>query len=76
MKTIYNRLHPRIMASINADKQKHPYTTRALKLKLKCTDDWDNLSISDIRAVLIHSNMSLIDVKLEDLLWGDRFLTE
>ena len=74
MKTIYNRLKPDILASINADKQAYPYTTRALVLKLKSTDNWDDLTINDIRAVVIHSHISIVDIKQEDLLWGDNFL--
>ena len=75
MKTIYNRLTPDILASINADKQTYPYTTRALILKLRSTDNWDDLTISDIRAVVIHSHISIVDIQQEDLLWGDKFLT-
>ena len=74
MKTIYNRLTPDILASINADKQTYPYTTRALILKLRSTDNWDALTISDIRAVVIHSHISIVDIQQEDLLWGDKFL--
>jgi len=75
MKTIYNRLKPDILASINKDKQKYPYTTKALVLKLKSTEYWDDLTISDIRAVLIHSHISIVDVQ-QDILWGEKFLTE
>ena len=75
MKTIYNRLKPDIMASINADEQEYPYTTRRLIKKLKSTDYWDDLTISDIRAVVIHSHISIVDIQQEDILWGDKFLT-
>ena len=74
MKTIYNRLKPDILASINKDEQKYPYTTKALKLKLKSTEYWDDLTVSDIRAVLIHSHVSIIDIQ-QDILWGEKFLT-
>ena len=74
MKTIYNRLKPDVLASINKDKQKYPYTTKALVLKLKSTEYWDDLTISDIRAVLIHSHVSIIDIQQEDILWGGKFL--
>ena len=75
MKTIYEQLKPDVLASINKDKQKYPYTTRALVLKLKSTEYWDDLTISDIRAVLIHSHISIVDIQQEDILWGDKFLT-
>ena len=76
MKTIYDRLKPNVLASIKKDKQKYPYTTRALVLKLKSTEYWDDLTISDIRAVLIHSHISIIDIQQEDILWGGKFLTD
>jgi len=76
MKTIYDRLKPNVLASIKKDKQKYPYTTRALVLKLKSTEYWDDLSIGDIRAVLIHSHISIIDIQQEDILWGGKFLTD
>ena len=75
MKTIYEKLHPEILASINADEQKYPYTTRALKLKLKSTDWWSDLSVSDVQGILNHSHIKLIELDNFDLLWGDKFLT-
>ena len=74
MKTIYDRLKPDILASINKDKQEYPYTTKALKEKLKKTISWDELTIGDIRSVVIHSHIKIIDIQQEDLLWGDKFL--
>tara|TARA_R100001463_G_scaffold102135_1_gene156559 strand:+ start:187 stop:423 length:237 start_codon:yes stop_codon:yes gene_type:complete len=76
MKTIYERLQPDILASINKDKQEYPHTTRALVLKLKSINDWDDLSIRDIRAVVIHSHISIVDIQQENILWGDKFLIE
>ena len=75
MKTIYEKLHPEILASINADEQRFPYTTRALKLKLKSTDHWSDLSVSDVQSILNHSHIKLIEIDHFDLLWGDKFLT-
>jgi predicted metal-dependent RNase len=75
MKTIYDRLNPDILASINADEQQFPYTTKALKEKLKNTISWDELTVGDIRTVVIHSHIKIIDIQQEDLLWGDKFLT-
>ena len=75
MRTIYERLNPDILASINANEQEYPYTTKALKEKLKNSISWDQLTVGDIRSVVIHSHVSIIDIKQEDLLWGDKFLT-
>ena len=74
MKNLYNRLKPSILASINKDEQKYPYTTKALKKKLKSTDYWDDLTVSDIRAVVIHSHISIVEIDQADILWGDKFL--
>ena len=75
MKNLYNRLKPDILASINKDVQEYPYTTKALKEKLKKTISWDELTISDIRSVIIHSHVSIVDINHMDLMWGDKFLT-
>ena len=74
MKTIYNRLKPDILASINKDKQEYPYSTRALKGRLKKVISWDQLTISDIRTVIIHSHLDILDISHMDLIWGDKFL--
>ena len=74
MKNLYNRLKPDILASINSNEQEYPYTTRALKKKLKNSISWDELTISDIRTVVIHSHISIVDINHMDLMWGDKFL--
>ena len=76
MKTIYDRLNPDILASINADEQQFPYTTRALKEKLKNSISWEQLSISDVRSVAIHSHIKIVDIDVMDFMWGDKFLVE
>ncbi len=76
MKTIYDRLKPDILASIKADEQRYPFTTKALKIKLKSSDDWSQLSVGDVQSIITHSHVSLVDVCQTDLLWGDKFLVE
>jgi transposase len=75
MKTVYERLNPDILASINNDEQRYPYTTKALKIKLKNSICWDELSISDIKSIITHSHVKIIDVDQIDFMWGDKFLT-
>ena len=75
MKTIYDRLNPDILASINADEQQYPCTTRALKIKLKASIDWDQLSISDIKSIITHSHSKFVELNYIDFMWGDKFLT-
>ena len=74
MKTIYDRLKPDILASINKDKQKYPFTTRALKMKLKSSYDWSELSIGNVHSIINHSHITLIDICQTDLLFGESFL--
>ena len=74
MKSIYNRLKPDVLASINKDQQRYPYTTRALKIKLQSSYDWSELSVGNVQSIISHSHVSLIDVQQEDLLFGDSLL--
>ena len=74
MKNLYNRLKPEILASINADEQQFPYTTKALKEKLKNSICWEQLSIGDIRSIVIHSHHKIIEIDHFDFMFGDKFL--
>ena len=76
MKTIYDRLKPDILASINADEQRFPYTTKALKKKLKNSICWDELSVSDVRSIVIHSHVKIVNIDALDFIWGDKFLID
>ena len=75
MKNIYDRLNPDILASINADEQRYPYTTKALKFKLRASEDWSQLSISDVQTIITHSHSKFVDLNYMDIMWGDKFLT-
>ena len=74
MKNLYDRLNPDILASINADEQQFPYTTKALKKKLKNSICWNQLSVSDVRSIVIHSHIKIINIEAIDFIWGDKFL--
>ena len=76
MINLYNRLKPDVLASINKDQQRYPYTTRSLKIKLQSSYDWSELSVGNVQSIFSHSHVSLIDVKQEDLLFGDSFLVK
>ena len=73
MKNLYNRLKPEILVSINNDNQKYPFTTRALKMKLKSSYDWSELSIGNVQSIITHSHVSLLDGCQTDLLFGETF---
>ena len=74
MKTIYERLTPDILESINRDEWKYPYTTKALKKKLKSSVSWDDLTVGDVRSIVLHSHVKVINVEAIDFIWGDKFL--
>ena len=76
MKSLYDRLNPDIMASINADEQQFPYTTIALKKKLKNSISWDQLSVGDVRSIVIHSHVKIVNIEAIDFIWGDKFLID
>ena len=77
MKTVYDRLKPDILASIKADQKTYPYTTKALIKELKGCINWSQLSINAVSSIIIHSHVKIFDsVAVQDLLWGDKFLTE
>ena len=76
MKNLYNRLNPDVLASINKDQQRYPYTTRSLKINLQSSYDWSELSVGNVQSIISHSHVSLIDVQQEDLLFGDSFLVK
>ena len=76
MKNLYDRLKPDVLASINKDQQRYPYTTRSLKIKLQSSYDWSELSVGNVQSIISHSHVSLIDVQQEDLLFGDSFLVK
>ncbi len=76
MKNIYDRLKPDILASINADEQRYPYTTKALKFKLRSSECWSQLSVSDVQTIVTHSHDKFVDLNYIDFMWGDKFLTD
>ena len=76
MKNLYKRLKPDVLASINKDQQRYPYTTRSLKIKLQSSYDWSELSVGNVQSIISHAHVSLIDVSHTDLLFGDSFLVK
>ena len=74
MKTIYDRLQPDILASINKDKERYPASTGYLIQTLKMCKYWTDLTMQDIHSVINHSHVSLLEISQQDLLWGDKFL--
>ena len=74
MKTIYDRLDLDILESINSDKERYPYTTKALIDKLNIAIDWSELTVSDVQSIINHSHESFLTLSYQDIIWGDKFL--
>ena len=54
MKTIYEKLNPDILASINKDAEKYPHTHRSIIKALKEAHDWTQLMMMDIQTIINH----------------------
>ena len=76
MKTIYNKLDPKILASINKDAEKYPHTHRSIIKALKEAHDWTQLMMMDIQTIINHSHYSFYEISMKDLMFGEKFLTE
>tara|TARA_R110000824_G_scaffold279525_1_gene467726 strand:+ start:394 stop:627 length:234 start_codon:yes stop_codon:yes gene_type:complete len=74
MKNIYDKLNPDILASIKADQETYPYTTKELITKLKASIDWSELSVSNVQSIINHSHESFFGLSYQDIIWGDKFL--
>ena len=76
MKTIYNKLYPNILASINKDKERYPHTHRSIIIALKEAHDWTQLMMMDIQTIINHSHYSFWEISMRDVMYGDKFLIE
>ena len=74
MKNIYERLNPKIKASIKEDLEKYPASTGALIESLQKYTFWSDLRMQDVSTIINHSHLSLIELSQKDIIWGDRFL--
>ena len=76
MKTIYNKLDPAILASINKDAKKYPHTHRSIIKALKEAHDWTQLMMMDIQTIINHSHYSFWEISMKDVMYGEKFLIE
>ena len=75
MKTIYDRLNPEIKASIKEDLDKYPASTGALIVNLQKAIFWSELTMGNISTIITHSHYSFLTLSHQDIIWGDKFLT-
>ena len=60
--------------SIKKDIKIYPHSTKAL---IKSTQDaitWSDLKMVDIQSIINHSHLSFIQISMQDIMWGDKFL--
>jgi len=76
MKTIYNKLDPNILASINKDKERYPHTHRSIIIALKEAHDWTQLMMMDVQTIINHSHYSFWEISMKDVMYGEKFLIE
>jgi len=74
MKNIYDRLNPKIKASIKKDIKIYPYSTKALIERTQDATFWSDLRMVDIQSLINHSHLSCIQLSMQDIMWGDKFL--
>ena len=76
MKTIYDKLDPKIKESIKEDLEKYPASTGALVASLQRYTFWSELRMQDVSTIINHSHLSLIELSQKDIIWGDRSLID
>ena len=74
MKNIYNKLKPEIRKSIKKDLELFPVTTDRLIDSLKLHSFWSELTVDEVRTIINHSHLSFVEISMNDVLWGDKFL--
>tara|TARA_Y100001963_G_scaffold97484_1_gene134128 strand:+ start:172 stop:402 length:231 start_codon:yes stop_codon:yes gene_type:complete len=76
MKNIYQRLKPKIKASIKKDLNTYPATTRLLIQSLQESATWSNLSVDNVQSIISHSHVSFWELSMKDVMFGDEFLLD
>ena len=74
MKKIYEKLKPEIRDSIQEDLEKFPASTKILMNSLELHSFWSELTVDEVRTIINHSHLSFVEISMNDVLWGDKFL--
>ena len=74
MKTIYNKLKLEIQDSIQEDLENFPASTKILINSLELHSFWSELTVDEVRTIINHSHLSFVEISMNDVLWGDKFL--
>ena len=74
MKNLYEQLKPEIRDSIQEDLKNFPTSTKILIDSLELHSFWSELTIDEVRTIINHSHLSFVEISMNDILWGDKFL--
>ena len=74
MENLYDKLKPEIKESIKKDLERYPVTTDMLLDSLKLHSFWSELTVDEVRTIINHSHLSFVEISMNDVLWGDKFL--
>ena len=74
MKKIYDKLNSEIQDSIQEDLKNFPASTRMLVDSLELHSFWSELTVDEVRTIINHSHLSFVEISMNDILWGDKFL--
>ena len=74
MKKIYDKLNSEIQDSIQEDLKNFPVSTRVLVDSLELHSFWSELTVDEVRTIINHSHLSFVEISINDILWGDKFL--
>jgi len=74
MKKIYDKLNSEIQDSIQEDLENFPASTKILINSLELHSFWSELTVDEVRTIINHSHLSFVEISMNDILWGDKFL--
>ena len=74
MKKIYDKLNSEIQDSIQEDLKNFPVSTKILVDSLELHSFWSELTVDEVRTIINHSHLSFVEISMNDILWGDKFL--
>jgi len=74
MENLWKRLKPAVKKQILAGEEQYPYMVKEVKGALEANIFWSDLPISAVKQVVNFSHDCLLDVSMNDFMWGDKFI--
>ena len=74
MENLWKRLKPTVKKQILAEEEQYPYIVKEVKNELKDNKFWSDLPIRTVKQVVNFSHDCLLDVSMNDFMWGDKFI--